>query len=158
MVPSYFAIPISCYSSIVGMSWHSTRYGIVTTLADIGTRSLSGSISSMCGASVYPASTLVVSSSPIGWLLWSRNSILLVWPCPSAFTRAIMVLSIGVTSQLCFAPFLMDPRVINLNPPCLFSLGTIQISPLVWGLVLLRGVSYFCIWQYWPKGMARCLL
>ena len=48
--------------------------------------------------------------------------------------------------------------VIKLNYPFLFTLGPIQIAPLVRGLVLLRGVSSSCLWKYFPKGIAICLL
>ena len=64
----------------------------------------------------------------------------------SAFTCAITVSCIGIASQVRLTTFFMDPRVINLNPPCLFPLGPMQIAPLVRGLVLLLGVSSLCIW------------
>ena len=88
-VPSFFEISISCSISIVGMSWRSTIYGSFSAQVNIGSRSVSGSISSicgalvdnigsrsvsgyirsMCGAPISPASTPVISRSPIGRLL-----------------------------------------------------------------------------------------
>ena len=112
----------------------------------------------MCGASVYPSSNPVILSSPMGCIARSRKFGSLGCPWPNAFTREITVSGIGSASQLCPTIFFMDPRVIKLNPPCLFTLSPIKISPLVRGLVLLRGVSSSCIWKYCQKGIAIYLL
>ena len=72
-VPPSFAITIFCSRSIVDMSWSSTSSGSVYAPGDIVSRSVSGSISSMCEASVSPESTPVISSSHIGQFLWSSK-------------------------------------------------------------------------------------
>ena len=57
------------YYLIVVMSCCYTKSSSVSDLADIGLRSVSGSTNSMCGASVSPSSTTVISRSPFGCFL-----------------------------------------------------------------------------------------
>ena len=136
--PSSFKIPTSFYNSIVGMYVRSTSSGSVSETADIGSRSVSGSIRSMYGASVSTSSTPVISSSHIVRLLRPRRSRSVGCPWLSAFTRAIRVSGIGISYQLRLTTFFMDPRVMNFNPPCLFPSETMQIATLVQGPLLFR--------------------
>ena len=131
------------------MYWRSTSYGSVSVPVYIVSISVFISINSMCGASVSSASTPLISRSHIGLFLKSRKSLSLGCPWPIAFTREIRLLGIGLASQIRLTAFSVYPRVTNSNPPCLFPLVIIKIAPLVWGLVIFRGVSSSCIFQYW---------
>ena len=67
------SISCSSYSLIEGMSCCSNKSGSVSDPSGIGSRSVSGSTNSMCGASVSPSFTHVISISTIGHLLRSRS-------------------------------------------------------------------------------------
>ena len=149
-------LPAQC----VGLQfpWPSTSSGNVYVPANEGSRSVSGYISSMCGASVSSASTLVILSSTIERYLRPMKSRSLGCPWPSVLACENMVSGIEIASQLHLTTFFIDPKVINLNPYFLFPLGPMQIVPLVRVIVLLQGVSYSCIWKYCQKGIAIYLL
>ena len=141
---------------LVAMSIYGIASCGVTSMCVVTSMSLS---SWVCGGSWFTlVSTPVSSASPIRRTFWSVKIKCYGSPFASSFTRAMKVSGIGIISQLLLAVFFEDWRLINLNPPWVFSHGTKHIADFVLAAWIFLGVFPSCTWHYWLILRARCLV